>query len=490
MSVSSQKKEKWFQDLIENFRTNSKDISQEERNLLNELDFWKPCQIHLYCFIDNKQREFNLIIVDHNESEEDKKITINGLFNIDNSKQNEKLDNLLKSDSNYPKLREIVIQDVRNHYQRDVSSEFRIRGSKQLIHERRCYLWKIEGSLNKGDVVIISDLMIASRKAQTKNQGQIFESLKAFEQKRGKQNLAIGGFMKPPMWIGELPEVPPSKQLKGEFMDRYIQYLVNGEDLRGNKFFLTNDGFIAYQYQTKEPTKLIPEVQIPAIKFLNELFGIFLLHNIPIFSVESTEFSGWNVFFENDLHLNTSVRAEGYQNDRMNERNNFIDEKKLKNRRQVKLDEISKIIDLSNKIPKLKVKKSLLRFMTYSFTSLAQGEFEGSLILSWTIVEQWIDAKWKKLIAERKITGDRKDTLNDNRVFTASTKLEVFELTKTISSKDYLKLRELRKIRNGIIHNVDSQVNRRHAQECIDIARFLLLDLINQELDLLRRAET
>lgn len=59
-------------------------------------------------------------------------------------------------------------------------------------------------------------------------------------------------------------------------------------------------------------------------------------------------------------------------------------------------------------------------------SNLSSGEISQSFISHWTIIEQFINHLWDKIITKRKFTGKRKDRLKSIN-YIISIKLEVLE---------------------------------------------------------------
>jgi len=93
----------------------------------------------------------------------------------------------------------------------------------------------------------------------------------------------------------------------------------------------------------------------------------------------------------------------------------------------------------------------LLRILLDSFTHLRNGEYSQSFILSWTIIEQFIEFQFEKLTTDRKLTRKRKKKLSRQ---TIDNKLEILNFSNFLADKYYSEIMELKKLRNKFMHRL------------------------------------
>ena len=80
--------------------------------------------------------------------------------------------------------------------------------------------------------------------------------------------------------------------------------------------------------------------------------------------------------------------------------------------------------------------------------------WNSALVLSWTFIEMLIDELWKKEMIENVSTEEigRKKRLKDYRTYSSAIKIEVLYIKSIIDIDTYVKLNQLRKLRNDFIH--------------------------------------
>ena len=138
----------------------------------------------------------------------------------------------------------------------------------------------------------------------------------------------------------------------------------------------------------------------------------------------------------------------------------------------------------------------VLSELAKSLASYKSADFTTSLVLSWFLIERFIEAAWARHLdqenlelenGERRINAKRRQTLNDHRSYPVAVKLQTLELAKKISFDRFSELDLLRRKRNDIVHPRRSQDEGMEAHadaESCGKAFALLEQLIEAELSL------
>ena len=95
---------------------------------------------------------------------------------------------------------------------------------------------------------------------------------------------------------------------------------------------------------------------------------------------------------------------------------------------------------------------TLLHRTAKSYSEHNLKNYENSIVISWFILETYINQLWDKMLDSNDIKGGRKRKLKD-RDYTASVKTEFLQLQGSISDERYESLDKLRSVRNKIAHN-------------------------------------
>ncbi|MFH1933991.1 MAG: hypothetical protein ABIN18_20770 [Pseudomonadota bacterium] len=145
---------------------------------------------------------------------------------------------------------------------------------------------------------------------------------------------------------------------------------------------------------------------------------------------------------------------------------------------------ISVIDDLCNyymvKIFNDNERVNLLHRVAKSLSEHNLRNYDNSLVMSWFILETYINDEWEKLLAIKEITGKRKKILQ-GRDYTASVKTEILETHGVITPDRYESLNKIRKVRNAIAHNFGSRsATKQESSEAL----ILVQEIIGEHLEL------
>ncbi|HZG39076.1 MAG TPA: hypothetical protein VEZ50_10385 [Nodosilinea sp.] len=105
--------------------------------------------------------------------------------------------------------------------------------------------------------------------------------------------------------------------------------------------------------------------------------------------------------------------------------------------------------------------------------------YDNSLVMSWFLLETYINTKWEELLESRNILGKRKATLK-GRDYTASVKTEILEMHNLITLSRYEQLNRIRKARNDIAHNFGSRsATRQESGEALMLVQEIIEERLN-----------
>lgn len=171
------------------------------------------------------------------------------------------------------------------------------------------------------------------------------------------------------------------------------------------------------------------------------------------------------------LDLNEMIRSGDYSptNDRAFQR--FILPKSV-------LDDLCRyyLINVINNNESVK----LLHRAAKSLSEHNLRNYDDSLVMSWFLLEVYINGEWEKLLSSKTITGSIKKTLQ-GRDYTASVKTEILEIHEMITTNRYERLNKTRKVRNKIAHDFGRKSATK--QESVE-ALALVREIIGERLGL------
>ncbi len=468
----------WFIDIIDEFRSRFRTHKNLEKRIF-ATNFFEPCQITILWLKSKKNVDFQLIVKSHNLEIEDKRITFYGIYSLDNEDDVLELEKLLDD-----KLFSAITESKKGERYRK-SVEFRIRKCYEEFKEIDESNFVSSSALTAPDYLII-----CKGKCHEVDKDGVLDDIRheldlefpTFKQFSRMD--CIAGFIKPPIWIGNIPEQQFKDKLKGQ---RMIEFM--GEQIffeyKKYKGIVSQDGYIGITLSNGdvEPfsQESIDRIFI-AQSFLDEIFGLLLLQNLPIYSLN--DFS-YTTFVPELNRLTETHRDFEYSGKQFSKRYEYLNfEEFVKTRNIISTQNFLGSIQLTDLLSCDDNKEVVMLFLflrtaVQSFTSYNNRRYFESFILSWAIIEIYIDYLWEKAILNRRnITGKRKKRLKGDKTYSSvSVRLEILELSNTISDDVRKKFDHLREIRNKAIHEL-KPVDHKDANKASIISRNITRTLL------------
>ncbi len=278
----------------------------------------------------------------------------------------------------------------------------------------------------------------------------------------------LTGYINPPVWFGNVPNLTKKDKLVGKNLAYFVEIIYEGE-LSCRRLVIMNDGYIGIATKTQYGAPLEDKKLFDTSKILNLFFSVFLITDIPIQTVHASDFN------ENSFNVDLKILSFSSQ-DSINTKHfhhlrympidieNFEKERKI-----VTIETLEEIITLASKLINDKKISSSLTILIHAYTNLTKGEFNQSFILSWTIIEQYLNSLWRSALSDKKISNRRIKKL-EGRDYTASIKLELLNLLGYINSEEYITFNKLRKKRNDFMHEL-LLISPLLAQEVLELAK-------------------
>jgi len=430
--------EAWIKQLVTKFREKYETLDISMQKQINPLEnLSAPLQVEvLRVFKDEKN--FQLLVFTHDNELEDLHIKIHGPYAI--TEEITDIEHFMYQDRFNGSISRVLEDAFLNATK--VIEKFRatdIPGETSLGQKgTKGFLWIWYGHFQESDEnIIINNIFrdksgeFAEFKAQSK---QFMDDIK-------NSIHSFGVCIYPPIWIGEVPKVLLEDKLKGEgfqLLQNFIKIEFN-QLYKGRILIITNDGYIAIG----EPKREL------ALNFFNEILSIILLNNKGVTSVKEFDITETYIHKERKKLIQpgfTRRSVEIYKR-----RLKPVSRDFKRNRLIFTKEEFSSILSRSEKITQVEKNSLLLRILLDSFTHLRNGEYSQSFILSWTIIEQFIEFQLEKLMTDRKLTQKRKKKLNRQ---TIDNKLEILNFSNFLTNKDYSEIMDLKKLRNKFMHRL------------------------------------
>lgn len=449
LNMLNDENKKFLFELIDAYRKNNWDV-----NLRTGTDLRAPLQLSLI-WLKSDKNDFQLFLSNHNKNFNDKKIDFFGPYNIslktnfrnfEDSLDKGHLFKYIGGVENEQTLRNSIIRMIRNN-NKILKNEPTNEISSSGVFYKDCFYFIHNGDIFKRSIDKIMDYYQKEKirnerfKEATKNLRFNYDMVPIF-----------AGYVNPPIWIGEIPNLTMEEQVKGKRLIDFVKIIYKGEILE-RKIFLMNDGYLGIS--TKNRIDDFPEIkELENVKrIINFLFSVFLIKGIRLKTVQASEFICTTYLPERDF-LSVAHRDHSKSKELFDKRYELIDLESFKKFRTiVSLDKVTESIDLAKNLINIENLFNSLLLLIHSYSNLLNGEINQSFILSWTILEQYLNYKWDLLLDRKEIIGNRLKKLT-GRDYTASIKTEMLNLFGYLTKEDYEILNDLRKKRNKFIHEI------------------------------------
>ena len=446
---------KWLDELIENYRKIIKRPTDIDNfNLRVYSDLRAPLQISIF-WLKSDKNDLQIFLINHNREFSDKRIDIFGPYNTsekDNILNIEEIFNsgrifeYIENKENGYNLGNILERLIRNNI-RTLKEEPRNKIGNSGRFYKDSFYFIFNGNIFNSSV----DQMIGYFQIEKDNQHRFIETSKnlPFE---NKMVPFLGGFIFPPIWFGDIPNLSIQDRLKGKKLIAFVKIIHTGE-ISGRKIIFENDGYLGVSINNRIDGQFEVMELYDTIKVVNFFFSVCLLNGINIKSVQGSEFVYTTYLPERQI-LSVSYRDYSKSKELHDTRYKSVDlEGFKKNRRIIPLERLVKIVKIADSlIINEKIFESL-NILIHSYTNITKGELNQSFVLSWTIIEQYLNYKWDSLLKNKEVSNNRQKKLK-GRDYTASIKTEILNLFEYIEEDEYLILNNLRKKRNDFMHEL------------------------------------
>jgi hypothetical protein len=457
--------EAWLNDFLFEFRRQCKQLSEEERLRISNLDnFMSHCQM---LYLHFKDVNFKYLIVTHDKERNDEDITVYGP--IPTYEAVETLESILKDpkwDRELTKEEKEYLWETTNFHDilentfLSIIDELRkshfvkpgptIIGSKSML-TIGSFIWHIRGNITDLKPITIVNKIIEDAKKQAEA-ARI--TVKPPSPEPPKPIIkCFCTFFYPPIWIGELPQKTFKEKVHSSFR---IPVKAFDTKYKERVLVVNKNGLIA----------IGEEDHSKASRMLNEIMAIGLLFDLPFFAARELEVSNaqidpstltitsWGIEM---ISLRSQLFGEEWMAGSKSEL--FVD------RREVEKEMLIKLIQEAQRITQDPEIADFLVFLLEAYTCLQSSEYMQSYIMSWVIIERQVFWLWEKFLREEQITHKRRDKLMNPAYWTVDAILESLNLVGQLSPEDYKELMELKNKRNDIIHEGE-RVSKDEAEGC------------------------
>lgn len=286
-------------------------------------------------------------------------------------------------------------------------------------------------------------------------------SLQNLEREGVKVGTAIGGLWHPPIIIEEAPVLLSSVK-------------VAECNYKGYKVMLYNNGIIAVVVSDKI-WDYFARNQEKAIEILNEitgtsnLFGVrgvsFKISDLIFFAVRYDKMEIVSQFYGLEFTTRSLIRESS---------TSALTKHVHKSLMIVGKETILEIIAKAEKLTSdLKTKTYILTYLD-AVTHFHALEYKTSYLLSWILLEKYIEDVWCETLKKNKVAKRRYDKLT-GIFWSADDKIECLNLLGYFSKKRYSELMSLKTLRNQILHE-DKTVDQEKTKRSLDLCKTIILE--------------
>jgi hypothetical protein len=449
-SDANERLRSYLTELIKRFREKAKTLPVETQVMLPKtlVDFSSPCQILV---IWAKEPEFQIIIITHLRELGDEHIEIHGP--IENSSLLDYIENQVLSLDIINRLGRDTVEDfiawsiqrLQGHY--GPLSSPRPSESKILVQTKLNFYgphavgWLVLGNLLRCDVSELIDGCFRDLTTKTPLSAPLPEEKVILE--------GFGTYIRPPVWIGKVPRFKEKVWILSSDFPWFLSERVIVDVYKGVPFIALRDGYIAIG--VKERSK--------ALELLNEIAAALLLLGIPVYTIREAAVGG--ALFMEKIALRSPIDPHRSLIFRP-----VVDERKLKD--ALKLAEL---ITTNEKV------KTFILLFHEAFSHFKGSEYKQALIMSWAILEEYID---DLLISSLpKITSDKNRLNKILKNWNVDQKLEVLDISNVIPSDEYNLLMKIKRARNKLVHE-GKKPEKELVEKSLEIAENYVRELLKR----------
>lgn len=477
----------WLQRFLSVFRAETEELNEMPGVKISNLDdFSAPCQIHLFWFQAEPNIDYCCLLQTKMKNSPDGLVEVIGPMHP--SEADEVLSEVLRwdrwseesEDANY-----LLFEGDDRSIRKSVASS--LFQAKQRLNQQilRCayvkeppsgrpmgkqifsdngFTWDIYGDLRNEDPLdIINDIRRnVIRLGGTEPPPRPVKPNRASA--RRNRTSAFGTYFYPQMWVGELPSHTAHEILQGSLPAELLTPTeAVATTYKGHKVIVKHDGYIAINAASRTQTTLL----------LNEIMATAWLYGMDTTTVREAEVG--------DAIMNvddSTVASQGSAVVSLRTASAFglpwsLGHSDVRFRQTITESKLLKVITDAETLNSDANTQSLLSFLLEAHTHLAAQEFRQSLVMTWLVVESWINKTWSEALFAKDVIGKRRKRLSNNSTYTSEIKSETLNLLGLIGDQQLTRLTSIRRQRNNVVHEGYAP-SRQEAHSAIEFATNIL----------------
>ena len=244
--------------------------------------------------------------------------------------------------------------------------------------------------------------------------------------------------------MGDLPEQTPHEILRGSIpAELSTRTKAVDTEYKGHKVVVNHDGYIA----------IAADSQPEATVLLNEIMATAWLYGIDTTTVREAEVGSARINVD-DL----TVVSQGSQVVSLRTASAFgipwsLNHSDVRFRDRITESDLLQVISDAETLNSDKYTQNILSFLLQANTHQVAQEFRQSLVMTWLVVESWINKTWSETLDVHEVSGQRGGRPSNNNTYTAEVKSEALNLFGRIGDRQLAQLTSIRRRRNNVVHD-------------------------------------
>ncbi len=275
---------------------------------------------------------------------------------------------------------------------------------------------------------------------------------------------AYGGFVFPPVWIGNAPKPTFAERLRAFPMFPAKAY---EGTYKGRLFIADRDGFLG----------IVENDRLKATALLNEIMAVRLVGGKTTYALRENEVSEISIDPQEKQITSKGVTS-------LSPRSSLIEEwfrgfRPRTSREVISNENLEKWLHNAEQVTQDISFSETLRFLLEAYTHFQNSDYLETFVLSWLIIEKDIYSHWDRYLETKSVLGPRRRKLENPGAWTIDIVIEELSLAGEIPLDAYQKLMSMKTVRNNIIHKGE-RVSEKQANELLELALKTVTDQIVQ----------
>lgn len=470
----------WYLDFVTEFRKETAKLSARERKFIQpSTNFKKPLQIEVFWL---EHPTLQVSITTHLKHRKDLEIIVNGPFSSHEFyESNEKILNeerwqKMTNPRLKPSAGSVMADDI---FQATSNLLFYMFSPREVVNSEKNmfamagYTWNPLGvnswiqiahwNLAESNPREMARKLIQNVKNASSQKPWTSSPTNQSESNKNMES-CIATHIYPPVLIGKVKDLDISAKIRGQrrgwpSWDKVLQVKIKNAQV-----IFENDGF----------TTVVTNDKKIGLEILNLVFGILVIFGYQVDSVREFDLLEGVMNMEKKQivswkgPLNPVRESLIRYRMGMSIQNDFRD--------KIKVQDLRDSVSIAKNIFDKPVAEDL-RFLVEAYTNFNETQYGQSFMLSWMIIERIYYRLWKQWLEDNR--SDQKQKIPQLQF---DKTLEFLKLIGKINQTEYVKLSEIRNLRNEFAHG-KTPVDAKSSKICLDYAIDLIKEIVNLSVD-------